>query len=111
MEHSQNNREYTRRDNAIIAARNWIGSYEAADTPKERALGYATSGILLENAVAETADHYTGTRTKVTAAVVARRYPEFPRDLVDAYFWVRGLEWKRDDARVAAMHGRAGKEA
>ena len=91
----------TRRDNAITGARNWIGAYEANDTPAERAGGNATDGITLEDAVAETADHYTGTRTKVTAAVVARRYPDFPRDLVDAYFWLRGLEWKRDDARIA----------
>lgn len=65
---------------ALIAAWDWIGTYEADDTPARRQGDYAAT-ITLENAF-----EHVGTASKVK-----RTYPGFPDDIVDAYALVRRM--------------------
>jgi hypothetical protein len=77
-----------RKVDATTAALDWVGMYEADDSQyqPEDEHDWRTPDITLMDAVSETREHYAGTKTAVTASVVARRYPGFPEDMVAAYF-------------------------
>jgi len=88
----------SRQVKGLLAAWSWLDRYEA-DAPAELAekLGAPDWAPLvsLGAAVRETVKHYEGSSTKATAAVVAARYPAFPRDMVDGWFELQRLVERR----------------